>query len=599
MSKARNILARAQACLHERRFADAERFFRQALKVQARSARAVAGLGHALRAQGQVDESFRLLSRAVADNHAIDVCVHAELARTLSARGRPGEALAVLRNVEDRSADRTESNVALAAVFVDHGQPDRALPLLKQHLQRTPDDGDAWLLIARAYVRVGRIPEAIPWLERVVERVPKGQGSEVWFELADAYRIHGEYERALDAYERVREGSPNVIAVFAGMADVYESLSEYEKADALVEQAQQQGWLHPAFADVMGRLARRNGRIDEAIAYIDRLLAHPGMPDEQRAAVLFRAGSLHERKDAHDAAFQCYADANRAMGNRFDTAQHEHVMDAMVEAFEPSRFKAMPRSTHGSDLPVFIVGMPRSGTSLVEQILAAHPAVFGAGELERITRLAIDLPARIDSQQPYPECMPEVTSDVIDAAASDYLDHLRELAGPDALRVTDKMPHNFSHLGLINLLCPQARVIHCRRHPLDTCVSCYATLLSANHAYATSLNGLAHAYLQYERIMAHWRQIIDIPVLEVRYEDVVDDQAEQSRRIVEFCGLPWDDACLDFHESGRLTRTASLDQVKQPIYRSSMQRWKRFESHLGVLTRQLDDAVQAYEREGE
>lgn len=597
MSKARNILTRADACLRQRRYPEAERFYRQALRVQPRSARASAGLGHALRSQNKADEAVRMLRRVLDDDANVDVSVCAALARGLSALGRPGEALQVLRNAEPRGAGRHELDVALAAIFVDHGQPDRAVALLRLHLATDTDDLDASHLLARAYTRIGRIPEAIPWLEKIVSTLGKDAGADVWFELADAYRVHGQYDEAIAAYEHVRSSEPNRIAVLAGLADVFESLSRYDEAEAIVDEARQKQWLHPAFADVMGRIARRTGRIDEAIAYMNRLLAQPGIPDEQRAAVLFRQGSLHERVEAYDASFRCFEDANRAIGNRFDEKQHEQVMDAMVDAFAPERFARMPRATNTSERPVFIVGMPRSGTSLVEQILAAHPRVFGAGELERITRLAIDLPNACDAKEPYPECMPDVTADAIEQAATDYLDHLRELGGTDVDRVTDKMPHNFSHLGLINLLCPRARVIHCRRHPLDTCVSCYATLLSANHSYATSLTHLAAAYRAYVRIMSHWMKILDLPVLDVRYEDVVNDQEAQSRRIVEFCGLPWDDACLAFHRSGRLTRTASLDQVKQPIYRSSMQRWKRYEPRIQPLIQALSDLSEAYENE--
>jgi hypothetical protein len=217
--------------------------------------------------------------------------------------------------------------------------------------------------------------------------------------------------------------------------------------------------------------------------------------------------------------------------------------------------------------------------------LASHPAVFGAGELEDIRKVSQALSTHYQPVA-YPECMNLSGFDVLAGLTAEYHAHLRSLS-PVATRVTDKMPHNFLHLGLIQVLFPGARVIHVSRDPLDTCLSCYFQEFSASHSYAYDLTLLGGYYRQYERLMEHWRRVLDIPMLDVRYEDLVDDQAGTSRRMIEFCGLEWDDRVLRFHETQRNVATPSFEQVRQPMYKKSVQRWKNYEAHLAQLVAAL------------
>jgi hypothetical protein len=226
--------------------------------------------------------------------------------------------------------------------------------------------------------------------------------------------------------------------------------------------------------------------------------------------------------------------------------------------------------------------MPRSGTTLVEQILASHPAVFGAGELLRVGEIAQRLPSALGSRLDYPLCLADFSQQAADAAAQEYLDYLQSLSGGEATRVTDKMPGNFMHLGLIDLLFPGARIIHCMRDPLDTCLSCYSQNFNG-HEYTHDLSHLGHFYRDYQRIMQHWRGVVRVPVLEVQYEALVEDPEPGSRRLIEFCGLPWDDSCLRFYENKRTVVTASYDQVRRPIYKTSTERWRNYERHIDPL----------------
>jgi hypothetical protein len=268
--------------------------------------------------------------------------------------------------------------------------------------------------------------------------------------------------------------------------------------------------------------------------------------------------------------------------SRFSLQAHTERIGRIIAACGSNLLCTGSHADNASDLPVFIVGMPRSGTSLVEQILDSHPQIHGAGELTDIAKIAESLSACIDSGTPYPECLGELSTELLDRIAEPHLAKLRQL-NASALRITDKMPHNFLYLGLVQKLFPHARVIHVLRHPLDTCVSIFFQEFSSEHAYAYDLRHLAGYYQQYERLMQHWERALRLPMLEVRYEDLVDNQERESRRMLEFLGLPWDRQCLDFFRNKRHVATPSYDQVRQPIYASSVERWRRYDRYLEPL----------------
>jgi hypothetical protein len=235
--------------------------------------------------------------------------------------------------------------------------------------------------------------------------------------------------------------------------------------------------------------------------------------------------------------------------------------------------------------------MPRSGTTLVEAILASHPQVHGAGELDDVFLMRQELHAASDAGKPYPYCLESVSAQTLDQVAGRHLARLEALA-PGAARVTDKMPQNFLNLGMIDLLFPGARVIHCARSPLDTCLSIYFQQFMQHHVYASDLENIGLYYREYRRLMHHWRAALRIPMIEVNYEDLTEHPEASIRRLLDFCGLPWDDRCLRHHETGRVAKTFSYSQVRQPIYQTSVARWKRYEKHLDPLIRTLGDACE-------
>jgi hypothetical protein len=249
-------------------------------------------------------------------------------------------------------------------------------------------------------------------------------------------------------------------------------------------------------------------------------------------------------------------------------------LDAIISRFDVSHFRAVRGAGHPSERPIFIVGMPRSGTTLVEQILASHSMVFGAGELGEIPRIAADLSS--------------FEAGGILAAAQRYLDSLGRIAPTEAQRVTDKLPVNYRHLGVIATLFPNARIVHCRRDPRDIALSCFIEMFNIRDLDFTDLEGIAHAIVEEARLMQHWRTVLPVSIFELDYAQLVMHLEIESRRLVEYCGLPWEDHCLSFHRTERNIDTPSRWQVRQPIYSSSAGRWRNYAHQLQSAISILD-----------
>ena len=299
---------------------------------------------------------------------------------------------------------------------------------------------------------------------------------------------------------------------------------------------------------------------------------------------------MYDSAREYDLAFTHYQQANAAKRWQFDAEQHRADTDNFIALHSPEFMAGLPRASIRSARPIFVVGMMRSGTTLTEQILASHPAVFGAGELPDIVEMANSLPATLNTDIPYPQCMALLTQAKLDELAQRYLERLAEFSA-DASRVVDKAPVNFRHLGLIELMFPDAHVIHCLRDPRDSCLSMYFTDFVHSHEYSSDLANLGSFYRDYRRVTRHWRNISKIPLLEVQYEELVAEPEATIRRIVAFCGLEWDDRCLNFHKSKRYINTPSYDQVRQPIYKKSAGRWKNYARHLEPLIEALGDEI--------
>jgi hypothetical protein len=297
---------------------------------------------------------------------------------------------------------------------------------------------------------------------------------------------------------------------------------------------------------------------------------------------MFELATVYEALGEFDRAWATGVEANHLQQDRFDPAAHKAMVDSVIAAWTADAVSALPRARAETEVPVFILGMPRSGTTLVEQILASHPDVHGAGELPAIQQLVGELQAHDGPTPAYIDNLSVLTQASVDRAARAYLKTLRGQART-AARITDKQVFNFLYLGAIRVMFPRAPVIHCVRDARDTAISCFFQSFMGRVYFANRLEHIGVFYSAYVKLMDHWRRVIEGPILDVRYEELIANQEQVSRQVIEFAGLDWDDACLRFYDTKRTAWTASIDQVRRPIYRSSVGRWRHYEDHLGPI----------------
>lgn len=574
-----NQLAAAVQQHQQGNLPQAMQMYQQVVQADPFNAEAHRLLSAVLRQMGRISEAVPLLERA----HELrpqDAMLRGELGLTYLTVGRIPEAIEHIKAAAEAQPDQWQGWYHLGRAYTAAFEPALACEVLKKAYDLKPGMIDVWGALGVAYLNRGMIHRALKFLGETVKR--KGQDVEYLTYYATALRSAGELDQAEEYFQKALALNPRYTPALSGLAQTYENKGDFARAARLSKEAFEAGHQHPTLVITHARILQRDKRHEEAEAILRSALERAGAHKQVRAALLLQLGAVLEARGEYDGAFAAYSEGNAQFPRTFDEKTHADFVARVRAAFSPERFAAYPRASNRSTLPLFIVGMPRSGTTLVEQILASHPAVFGAGELGDIVEATRRLKNVVGTDAGYPECLANATREHLDQLAEAYLARLREYS-PSAERVTDKMPHNFSHLGMIALLFPASRVILCRRDARDNCLSCFTTQLSPAHAYAKNLADCAVAYRAHLELVAHYRSVLDIPVLEVRYEELVANHEEMSRKIIAFAGLEWDDACLRFWETRRGVATASQDQVRRPIYDSSIGRWKKFEKHLTPL----------------
>jgi tetratricopeptide (TPR) repeat protein len=473
----------------------------------------------------------------------------------------------------------------------------------RQALDLRPDYAEACLNLGMTCQQLGQVAPALELYEQATRLNPSSAAAPLLRAKLLANQAGAEAAAgAVASYREVLRLIPSNAEVHADLAALLLEEGRWDEAAHHYREALR---LDPANSSALSQVAIY-GMFPLSEIELERLRVladEPRRPRADAARLHFALGAVEDRAAAYDRAFAHFQKANairhalsRDDNQAFDARTHRVWIDQMIASCDRTYFERIRHFGRNTERPVFIVGMLRSGTSLVEQILATHPQVHGAGELFEITRLAIGLPARLGSeeerpgQEGYPACLKRLDAPTALALADEYVQHLNRLGGA-AARVTDKMPTNFEHLGLIAALFPRARIIHCRREPLDVCLSCYFQHFGSMY-FTCDLEDLAAFYLDYERLMAHWRAVLPLPLLEVAYEDLVSDPETVSRRILAFCGLPWDERCLAFHQTLRRVRTMSMAQVRQPIYQRSVGRWRHYAAHLQPLLKALGRPVE-------
>ncbi|HEX6317539.1 MAG TPA: sulfotransferase, partial [Burkholderiales bacterium] len=397
----------------------------------------------------------------------------------------------------------------------------------------------------------------------------------------------GRSDDAICLFSEILERDPADADAVYGLGLAYQRIGRLEEGASCLARALE---LRPTHADAMYQLALsgKHGQSRLDLARIEALLESHRMDMHHRMLAHLAAGRLRDAMADHREAFAHYVAANRLKDVSFDPEGEAQRLAVIKRTFDRPFFERMRGAGVEDPRPVFIVGLPRSGTTLLEQMIASHASAHGAGELEDMSRLALELLPSIHDTTGDPAKEAELRPDEVRIVGEAYARALDQRA-PGAERVVDKMPMNVLHMGLIAAALPASRFIHCRRDPMDACLSMYTLHFRGNYPFAYDLENLGLYWRLYNDLMAHWQAVLPVPILEVDYEGLVEDPEATMRGVLEFCGLPWDPQCLAFHAEGRLVRTSSFAQVRQPVYRSAVGRWRRFEAELEPLRRALAD----------
>lgn len=505
-------------------------------------------------------------------------------ALTLQQQGRLREAADLLQEVIQIAPNDPETWFRLGTLYGENRMGAQAETCFRQIVRLRPDDVRGYYNLALALNLQDKFGEVVECYQAALRLKP--DFIEAIHNLSLALGALGRFDEAREELARGLSRQPHNTKLIASLAEIYERMGDHHKAHETLKPLLDEA-VPPTVeaALTLGRFCKRVNACPQAIAMHRKLLDSTSLEPAERMYLHFSLGRLLDAAGSYDEAFEHFQTANSMKHKRFNQQLLIDRYEAYRSVYTKEFMARAPRAETPSSYLTFIVGTPRSGSTLVEQILASHSWVKGLGEILVLPDLVKSIPETLDGGLPYPQCMTALTQESAETLAGRYHQEVRALAG-DARRVTDKMLQNFEHLGLIALLFPQARIIHCTRDPLDTSLSCYFLhFRSENMSHAYDLTDLGVYYREYLRLMDHWKSVLDMPILEIKYEHLIDDQEHWTRELLAFCDLPWEDACLRFHEAERTTVTASYDQVRRPMYRSSVARWKHYERYLEPLRR--------------
>jgi tetratricopeptide (TPR) repeat protein len=534
LNPGRKVLAHAAEHQQAGRWAEAEKLYRELLRGNPRDVNALRLLATCAVHAGRSREAERLLSRAV--NHA---------------------------------PEYVEARLDLGRVFKDQHRLQEAIGQFEKAIELEPDDFQGHFLLASALAPAARTYDAIAAYRKVLELRPQHAGA--WLGLGHTLKTVGRQEEAIAAYRECIRLKP-------GNGEIYWSLANLKTY----------------------RLS------DEDIATIESHLAvdsSDGVEEDagdtqSRVNLLFSLAKAWEDRGDFERAWTCYEQGNatQRMEEDYDPVRTEVLNDAIIQVFDRTLLEAHAGQGHTSSEPIFIIGLPRSGSTLLEQILASHSEVEGTSELPYASVVANSLSRNRADGAGYPHAVRDLDPGHLQRLGQDYLDlaHIHRTEGRP--RFIDKMPNNFPTVGFIQLILPNAKIVDARRYPLDSCLSCYRQLFARGQSFTYDLTDIGEYFLQYQRMMDHWHEVLPGRVLTVQYEDLVTDFENQVRRLLEFCELPFEESCVRYWETERPVRTASSEQVRQPIYTQSIHRWRRYQHHLGELIDVLEPVLPRYAR---
>jgi tetratricopeptide (TPR) repeat protein len=610
---------------------EAERYLRQAIGLAPSFAKPHEDLGHLLLEKGEPEEAAAILRKATRLDPNLDNAFF-NLGKALAMLGEGREADEAFEKSFKLNPERKA--LALAAEHQKEGRWEQAEQAYNEVLRNNPANVDAMRLLGNVSMQTGRIYKAERLFRRAVANAPDFVLAQV--DLGWALKKQNRLEEAIEQFRQAIRLEPSNLqahhllgSTLSLAAQTYEAVEAYQRVLEIA----------PTHAGAMlglGHVLKTVGRQEEAIAAYRNCIRHKPhngetywslanlktyqltdadiremesmasgkgemgerVSEDSRIHFLFALAKAYEDRGDFERAWQYYHEGNncRRILENYDPVRDEVMNDEIVEVFSRDFLSAHTGLGHPSAEPIFVVGLPRSGSTLIEQILASHSQVEGTSELPYAGSVATSLNRNRADGVNYPHAVRELENEHLERLGADYLEFARIHRTEGKPFFIDKMPNNFPTIGFIHLILPNARIIDARRYPLDSCLSCYRQLFARGQSFTYDLTEIGEYFIQYQRMMDHWHEVLPGRCLTVQYEDVVTDFETQVRRLLEYCGLPWEDACMRFHETDRPVRTASSEQVRKPVYLDSVNFWRNYADQLGELIEVLEPVLPRYSR---
>ncbi len=555
--------------------------YRAAIALQPSYSQAHNNLGLVLFQLDQADVAVEEFNTALAIEPD-GARIHNNLGVVLEAMGRLEDAIPCFRRSCELAPEQAELNNNLGAALHAQGEFEEAEQHLLAAAKIDPSVSNVPYNLSRLYLDQGKLDPAMSAACRAIEINPRYP--DYYITLGAVQRATGDLESSLNSLRGAVAIDPAHAMALNDMGVCLLVLGRFDEAESSFRRALD---AEPRLAIAHENLARarRFGDDDrKQIEFVEVLASAANQTEEGQTHLHFALGKMLDDIGEHERAFKHFQTGNALEHKRmrFDADAGRSFVERSRATFDAAFVEEKIALGNSSDMPIFIVGMLRSGTTLVEQILASHPAIHAGGELEYFRSLARQLPERLGDGQPYPDCLKTLDAETVDAVSTGYIERLRKHMG-EAKRFTDKNPLNFEHLGLIMSAFPNARVIHCRRDPMDLCLSIYFQHFSERHDFAYSFADIAEYHRRYDQLMAHWHSVFPGRIHDLQYEALVTDLEPVSRALFTYLGLEWDESCLEFHRTVRPVGTASHWQVRQPVYTRSVERWRHYEPYLEEL----------------
>ena len=606
-----------RALVGQGKLEEAVQVYHQALGINSDDADVYYYLGKAFTEQGKLEEAIQSYAKALEINPDL-TAVYNNLGPVLQKQGRLEEAIQVYHRALEISPDDASTHNNLGNALKRQGRLERAIQAYHRATEINPDYVKAYNNLGLALQKQGKLEEAVQAYHQALEI--SSNDANIYNNLGNVLQEQGKLELAIQAYRFATEINPNYPQAYNNLGNIFRQQDRSEEAIQAYQQAigidagyaeahgnlgnllRELGRLEPAIqayrkvlsinpntvaTHYMLAKTKEHGSYDHEICAMEALLENPSITNLEKVDLYFALGKAFEDLTMYERAFNFFSIGNKTIRGtiEYDISQDEDFFKRLMDTFSKPFLDRHSGYGFDDDTPIFILGMPRSGTSLVEQILSSHNKVYGAGELYDLQQAILTSNPKVAYHR-FPDHLDQLDWNEFAQFGINYVKRLREYS-PRAYHITDKIPANFLYIGMIKLILPNAKVIHCQRNPIDTCLSCFKNRFALGHRFSYNLQELGKYYQLYKQLMSHWNDVLPDYIFHFQYEDLIADQEKQTRLLLEYCGLEWEESCLLFHQTERLVRTMSSLQVRRPLYSDSVGLWRKYEGQLQPLISML------------